>query len=202
MIPAGEFPKLGRVRWVVPALLAIGVAGCTPRDSLIFIFGPNNVMEGMNPQYSFNVISPPWWWPDEDTFAKDNPIGDAKRDYYAQYGRPDWLRVWYNKDGVMLSRNEINQREGLPMPKGVSWIYLDRDVEVSFISSSPVEKPIDDEIATLCEMGDPDEVKALDEFSTARAVRYVYRREGMFIDFQDFKKGKIQRVPPMPGWNR
>lgn len=187
-------------------LLAIGLvflSGCALRDSIQWIFGPNNVMEGMNPRFSFNVFEPPKWWPDEDSFtSRDKVIGNLKKQYYDEHGAPDYLRVWYNPEGTPLPRESVTHSRELPEPKSFSWIYLSRNVEVVFTRQGAEEKPISDEVKTICENGDPDEVRFIGHDPNIRMVRYIYHQKGLQIDFQNFKIVKKQHLPGMPGWMR
>lgn len=184
-------------------LVLLVLSGCTLKGSINYIFGPNHVMEGLDPEVSFNVLSPPWWWPDEDTFLpKDSPVGQSKKDYYDEHGAPDFIRVWYSNEGVPLARATVTSRQGLPEPKGTSWIYRERQVEVFFGKNGSSEKPLNDEVSTICEFGDPDEVRFLGNDPNVRYVRYIYRRPGLIIDFQNFKQIELQRVRELPGWMR
>jgi hypothetical protein len=84
----------------------------------------------------------------------------------------------------------------------MSWVYLDREIEVTFEESGVEEKPLTDEIRALCELGDPDEIKNISQDASVRHVRYIYRQEGTMIDFVDGKKKSVQATKPMPGWIR
>ena len=187
----------------VGLVFAVTLTGCTPQSLVRHIFGRNHVMEGMNTQVSINVLAPPWWWPDEDTFReKYNKLGDIQKQYLEEQGKPEYLRLLFNRQGTVLGYDAMSMRQGMPEPKGLAWIYIERNLEVTFETSGPVEKPLTDEVKTLCLLGDPDEIKPIGTDQTIRNVRYIYNREGVHIDFLDGKKTAERKVQPLPEWMR
>jgi hypothetical protein len=111
--------------------------------------------------------------------------------YYTER-EPDMLRLLFNKQGRILSYSELS-RKGVPEPKGTAWIYLEREVEATFEMSGPVEKPLTDEVKTLCQLGDPDEIKPI---GADQMVCGICNREGAH-DFLDGKK-TAKQVQPLP----
>lgn len=184
-------------------VLVLVLSGCSVQGVVNWVFGPNRVTEGMDVAFSINILKPPWWWPDEDTFdVKQNPSGKIEKTYFEQNGRPDWLRLYFSREGTVIPYSVLSEGAGLPKIRQTAWIYMERKVEVTFTTKEAVETPITDEVLTLCELGDPDEILNVSTDGTTRHVRYLYRRRGVFITFVNQQKTDTQRVPALPGWMR
>ena len=176
--------------------------GCTIKGTMDWIFGRNYITEAIDPAFSYNVVRLPWWWPDEDTFDIHTPEGKAQKAYYKEHGKPEFIRLLYNTPGTVLPPAAVSIISGPPSPRSTSWVYTERKVEATFSVKGVEEKPLNDEVATICERGDPDEIKDLSKDSKLRVVRYIYRARGDMIDFQDSKKTSERTEKPMPGWKR
>jgi hypothetical protein len=157
----------------------------------------------MDVAFSINILKPPWWWPDEDTFdVKLDPAGKTEKKYFKEHGRPDWLRLYFNREGTIIPYSILSEGGGLPKIRQTAWIYTERKIEVTFTAKEAIETPLNDEVLTLCELGDPDEILNISTDGTTRHVRYLYRRRGVFITFLNQQKTDTQRVPALPGWMR
>lgn len=184
--------------------ISLGLTGCAAFfDNQ---FGPNRIAESLDPEFSNNIMAPPWWWPDEDSFDPDIvPSGKVQKAYFEEHGAPNWMRAIYNTEGTIIPFEAQRRKGGNRLEsRRIDWIYVDRNVEVSFTAKGFEEKPINDEVKRVLELGDPDVIMMLKpeepNLNVKRRVRYRYYREGLMITFEDLKETKVDRHPPLQGW--
>jgi len=139
-----RFAKAMRLAaWLALAAAITGFATCGMEP-------PVNV----NPNFSYNLAVPDARWP------RLNLLSPAENEVYQKYGKPDYFRLWYNKQGDLVSGREagpiVRARKLRDLRR--SWIYEDKKIEVKFRSPAKSEEvPLSDQLQVLCLRGDPQE---------------------------------------------
>mgnify|MGYP000221109688 CR=1 FL=1 len=100
-----------------------------------------------------------------------------QNEMYEKHGPPDFVRLLWNRQGEPIK--ELPHRLALKPANlksmDMTWIYLDRNVEVRFKGDTNVEiKPLSDMVRTLCERGDPDRMETHGENRDNPYTDYVY----------------------------
>jgi hypothetical protein len=148
----------------------------------------------VNPEFSINLAIPDSKYPPvKDLSAKG-------REAFELYGRPDFVRLWWSKDGRVHRYLEVDrnlQNKNAIYRLRHSWIYIEKGVELDFSSGgSYKEIPLNDKIRTICTYGDPEDIIRLSEETPLRE-NWRYYSIGLILSFQDDKLIKEQRHNPM-----
>jgi len=85
----------------------------------------------------------------------------AEQDVFQRYGRPNFIRIWWNPNGKFITGNDLSGKmldiEDRMKAARQTWIYLgERDIEIEFKSSGGyLEHPVSEQLRLICENGDP-----------------------------------------------
>lgn len=161
--------------------------------------------------FSLNVIAVPPDWPDEKKdWSKDPQIALHQQATYEKHGRPDYFLIKWNRDGRLKSGREFQAEMATAKTKSASkmmrmrspdfeWVYTEKKLLFGFKRSGPVEKELPDTIATVCEYGDPHEMKEDRDVADQKTEIFQYYDTGKIYYYRDGKKYKEENTKPMPG---
>ena len=166
-----------------PVLIALACSGCSRKNDIL-----------LNPDFSVNMGTPGKKFPKKDNLAQ------AKREVYEMYGVPDFIRLWWSKDGRIHRYLEVDRKlRSLKILDELkhSWIYLEDNLEFVFDSDTTYqENPLDDKIRTICSYGDPEDIKRITTTVPYKET-WNYYSLGLILSFSDGKLVKEQRHHPM-----
>jgi len=145
--------------------------------------------------FSVNVANP------EKNFPNLEAIADSKKDVFYQYGRPDFIRLWWTSDGKPQRYLDVDTRLRDPRVKNnlnQSWIYLKNNAEFIFDSSEQYRQiPLTDKTLIICQYGDPEDVKEVTALDGALEETWNYFSRGVILRFRDDKIVHRQNYTPM-----
>ncbi|MBN1902789.1 hypothetical protein JW926_15805 [Candidatus Sumerlaeota bacterium] len=150
----------------------------------------------VNPEFSVNLAIP------DQKYPPLKQLSATGKEAFEIYGRPDFVRLWWSKDGRIHRFLEVDralQNKSSIYRLRHSWIYVDKKIEIVFStsgSSTYKELPITDKIQTICAYGDPEDIKRLSEEKPLRE-NWSYYSIGLILMFEDDKLIKEQRHNPM-----
>jgi hypothetical protein len=140
-----------------------------------------------------NVAKPQKNFPDEDKLVP------SKKEVFTLYGAPDFVRLWWSKDGRIHRSLEVDsniKNKDFLITKH-SWIYLDKNIECVFDSlKSYREVPLSDNIRTVCTYGDPENINIVSEKEPFSEIWYYYS-QGLNLKFVNDKLVSQQKFRPM-----
>ncbi|CAN5246088.1 hypothetical protein BH09SUM1_BH09SUM1_10450 [soil metagenome] len=160
-----------------------------------------------DPTFSLNVIEVPADWPDEKRDWPVDPVTSAQQQaVYEQNGKPDFFRILWNRDGRLMMQRELaadawnkrNAKKPQAAPE-MEWIYLDKAMTYQFKRGGVIKKNLPDNIRTVTEYGDPEEMKESVDMSGAPNLIYQYYNRGKVFYFREGKMYKEENQTPMPG---
>lgn len=132
--------------WRLLILAAAGLlAGCSSGGALY----------EFDPAFSVNLVKP------VITDKNANQLSPLKYKIYKDYGCPDYMRIMWTRSGEpQTSTSRILRAKGRRVRQlERTWIYLDQGKEFRFRGERGVEqKPLTDDIRTICDEGDPQEI--------------------------------------------
>lgn len=133
--------------------------------------------------FSVNIINPSRTWPNFDNLTP------AMIEALDKEGRPDHFRVWFNPYGELANQRQARTliKEEELGRKPWSWIYLRKEIEVRFPTSTQYEKvPLSDKLKVLCERGDPQQRPDIQQMKSGSIKEswfyYDVGRKYVFID--------------------
>lgn len=145
--------------------------------------------------FSVNVANP------EKDFPNLETLPNSKKEIYYQYGRPDFIRLWWTSDGKPQRYLDVDTRLRDPRTKNTlkqSWIYLGQNAEFIFDSGEQYRQiPLTDKTLTICQYGDPEDVKEVTAIDGAFEETWNYFSRGVIIRFRDEKIVHRQNYTPM-----
>jgi len=153
-------------------IVGFWVSACQKRQEIL-----------LNMSFSVNVAQP------GPTFPKMENLVESKKQAYDLYGRPDFIRLWWTRDGYPKRFLEVdrllNQEPQSIYALRHSWIYLDQEVEVIFDSGKTFhEVPLTDKVRMLCRYGDPEDVKSLTSGEGTPEETWHYYSLGLILRFR------------------
>jgi len=141
-----------------------------------------------DPTFSLNVVPVPEFWPREKfDWPKNEEMRRIRKDAWARYGTPEFIRKVYTFDGRIVRPSELEEGHVLvgarPTPVD-EWIYIDEKIRVRFEGREVKESPLTDEIETVCMHGDPVAIKDFDmgDFNQRSFYYYNVGKEFVFVD--------------------
>jgi hypothetical protein len=150
----------------------------------------------LDPSFSINLVRPGKNYPSTKLIRK-RLLSQAKIEIFENYGRPDFIRLWWTEDGRIQRYLEVDRRLKSILDQKQSWIYLDSDIEFVFDTEEKYrELPMTDKIRTICKLGDPEDVKTLSNSSPLKE-NWNYYSIGLILTFIDGKIVKKATHPPM-----
>jgi hypothetical protein len=144
-----------------------------------------------NPDFSINLMAIGEKWPPKKGKTK---LKDNQQAAFEKFGRPDFLRILWNRQGTIMIRDQFNAADKARMKKAPtmesSWVYLNRGVEVIFTPQGTVERRINDEVRLIARMGDPEAVRTVGNgmtewtfYSTGRIIKML---NGQIVETREF----------------
>lgn len=160
-----------------------------------------------DPTFSINVLPLPGDWPnDKKDWPKDERKAAFQQAVYDEYGRPDYFRVLYDRTGRVITQRELREKMWLERDKRkkrteteFEWIYLEKGLAFRFEPKGPVKRDLPDNLRTLCDYGDPMEIKTTVDINKRNMVIYQYYDRGKIFYFHEGKLEKEEDSTPMPG---
>lgn len=109
-----------------------------------------------------------------------------KKEVFEKSGPPDFIRVLWRRDKRPATLLEIKRPEYKmkKKPPEVSWLYLDRGVEVFFNETGGYRvEELDDQIRLMCERGDPERIEQRNLSRTDFFTVWIYDSTGEHFSF-------------------
>lgn len=184
---------------LVLALLLVAGLGCSRKP----VLAPDS-------DFSINVLLTPSWWPREKQDWSSEPVTAAvQQEYYALHGRPEVLRVVWNRDRSLIRQAEMADRvmknKNKPVePPEFEWIYLERGIVARFHRDRVEERPLDDRLRAVALYGDPNEWKVNRDAAGRDIETYIYYNQGTIMTFlrEDGRKLREERFQPTHRYQR
>jgi hypothetical protein len=195
-------PLFRVLRLVIVTLFAVVATACGGS-------GPRFIEPDIT--FSVNIIAVPADWPIEDEdWPEDIDMALRQQRAYEKYGKPEFFRVRWNREGRVISRTELQQRMNAQKERKVDrflkaldaereWLYRERNLLLRFHKDRVEERPLPDTLRILCDFGDPHEVTQTAD-ALGPLVVYRYFDRGKVFYFRNEKLFKEDTVPAMPGW--
>lgn len=166
---------------------------------------PKPKVSGLDTTFSWNIATVGDEWPDEEKSWSENPnIARHQQRIYEEMGTPDFFWVYWRPDGSPLTSREIETQSWIyrdsknhPLKKqpDLGWIYLADDKLIRFRNSGPEEIELTDMVRTICDLGDPHEIKDIND-----EIIYQYYDEGKIFYYRNGELYKEQDTPRMEGF--
>jgi len=167
-----------------------------------------------DPRFSINLVEVPADWPDERIdWPRDNATLAAQQQaVYEQYGKPDYFRLLWKRDGRMMTNTEFQnmawqrrakagkRKEQIETPD-LEWVYLDDKLTFQFTRGKVVKGELPDTTRIVTEYGDPHEIKETIDVTKAPNVVYQYYDQGKVFYFREGKLYREENQTPMPAMN-
>jgi hypothetical protein len=145
--------------------------------------------------FSVNVARPAKTFPDMKHLVK------SKQTVYEMYGRPDFIRFWWSRDGRphrFLEVDGVLRNSDSIYALKHSWVYLDKDREFIFDSDDAYrEIPLTDKVRTICNYGDPEDIKQVSVPDGPVEEIWHYYSIGLILKFSNEKLISRQSHTPM-----
>jgi hypothetical protein len=117
-----------------------------------------------------------------------------------KYGRPDFMRIIWDRSGAIKIRDQFNAVERKRMKKAAelptTWVYLDRNVELVFSGDTWQERRLNDEIKLVARMGDPEAVREI----PGGIVEWTFYSTGRIVKLLNGSIVETRQFPAMPGF--
>lgn len=153
--------------------------------------------QGINLDMNFSVNVA---YPEKD-FPNLEALANSKKEVFHQYGKPDFIRLWWTSDGRPQRYLDVDSRLRDPRVKNTlkqSWIYLGQNAEFVFETSENFRQiPLTEKILTICQYGDPEDVKEVTAMDGALEETWNYFSRGVILRFRDQKIVNRQNYTPM-----
>jgi hypothetical protein len=163
------------------AVLLTVFLGCALSSQLMF-----------NPNFSVNLAEPGKKWP------KDKTLTPAQSEVLAKYGPPDYFHIWWTRQGDIQTYLKVDRKFPRILDYDHSWIYLQRNEDIVFKGNSHYGAlPISDQLRTVCEYGDPDDIKKNVNRDGVLVETWQYYSYGVMLKFCDGTLSERQEFPPM-----
>ncbi len=145
--------------------------------------------------FSVNIATP------GEKFPEVKKLTQAQREVYEIYRRPDFIHLWWTRDGRIHRYLEVDRRlrnrETFRRVKR-SWIYLEKGIDYIFDTPEKYrEVPLSDQLLTVCRYGDPEDVKRMSDSKISLKETWHYYGIGLILKFENGKLVSQQRHPPM-----
>ncbi len=162
-----------------------------------------------DPLFSLNVAEVPPDWPLEEKDWSLNPyIAAQQQRTYQLNGIPDYFYIFWNRDGRPITNKEFSQeqwvnrnnnrrREG---PQDIGWIYLDQEKVFRFSRRGIQELDLTDQIETIIDYGDPEDIKTANDTLGDSTTIYTYYSEGKVYTFKDGVLIREENQPVIDGF--
>lgn len=157
-----------------------------------------------DPAFSLNVMTVPEWWPREKKdWPKDPAEARVMKEALDANGRPDYLRIVWNRDRRLVRQGEMVraiQRGGRGLtPPEFEWVYFDDNKVIRFFPRRAETRELDDRLKTVCNYGDPNEIKTLSDAMNREMDIFTYYEQGKLIYFdratgRTIKEDKFQAI--------
>lgn len=186
----GEVVKLFEVKYLYRISLLLLLFG-----ALIFTLGCGKKGNlHINPDFSVNLAIP------DSRYPPVKKLSASGREVYELYGRPNFVRLWWSKDGRIHRFLEVDRKlqdKGVIYRLKHSWIYPDQNLEFVFAADGLYKEiPLNDKIQTICSFGDPEDIKRISQEKPLKEM-WNYYSIGLILVFEDDKLIKEQRHNPM-----
>lgn len=146
----------------------------------------------LNPNFSVNLAKPGKKWPQE------KKLTPAQSEVLAKYGPPDYFHIWWTKQGDIQTYLKVARVIPRIRDYDRSWIYLDRNEDIVFKSADQYSGvPVGDQLRTVCEYGDPEDIKKNVSRDGVVVESWAYYSRGTLFKFCDGKLAERQEFPPM-----
>lgn len=153
----------------------------------------------IDPNFSINLAKPQKNWPKKKKMTK------TEKEVFEKYGKPDLVRIWWNKKGNLVSQAEVRemfkntQKNYTNLKK--SWLYEEEEKEIIFQKDGTYkEEKFTDRLRTMVENGDPEEIKiGVKVYNEVSTDRWTYWSKGKHFDFVEDKLVKTDTFTPMGG---
>lgn len=195
-------------RWTLCLVAVLVLAGCDKNQTTDF--GTIKV----DPRISYNAARTPPEWPDEKRDWDEDPrIAEMQQRVYDTMGAPDYFYLFWRRDGKPITTREFetaswfyrDDEKNNPYTKKpeMGWVYLADDIMYTFNRREAEYKPLPDTVKTICDYGDPHEIKESKDQAGAQIEIYQYYDTGKVFYFRDGKLYDEQNLPRMEGfWQR
>lgn len=174
----------------VAAALVLGAA-CAPKPRL-----------AINPEFSWNIVEVPEEWPGE---KPEKVLTAAEISALEEYGRPDAIRIVYDRARRIVSRMEVDTYFTGKNPKKLedferSWLYIQPKIELVFHPSGRTEEvPLSKQLELIYQYGDPQRSHAGPNGEEEVWNYYTY---GKRFHFTNGTFTGESSFPPMGRWTR
>lgn len=177
-------------QWVGLALIGLMLA------SACGSWGQPKVVE-LNDRYSLNVARTPRWFPDPKMIRTP-----AEEEILSKYGKPDYIRFWWNVDGELINSSDLSGRDQQQVGEDMayadkSWIYYRDKREIVFRhdSNDYIEQDLDEVIGLVCRYGDPNMIQGSRIVDDVLHETWTWIEHGWQYDLIAGKVVKRRRVP-------
>lgn len=122
---------------------------------LIPFMGPKQQPYEFNFDQTINFASPGQKWPVVKL------LSPVEKQVLQEYGRPDFFRLLWNRDGQIAIRGLVEQEwrnKNMKLPS-LTWVYVQRNEEVVFSGNQVRTQPLTELIQLTLKSGDPENVK-------------------------------------------
>jgi hypothetical protein len=147
----------------------------------------NKCVIGIDDAYSVNVVKPPACFPEEI-----ETLTAAQQEVYARYGRPDYIRYWWNPDGEFVNSSDlismVAKIEDHMTTQRKSWIYYYDDMEIVFKPQDTGYDPpvkLGELTKTVCRYGDPSQRTEKMMINGAIRENWMYIDHGFTLELAD-----------------
>lgn len=174
------------VRVLFPALLfgALILGGCKLDQDIAMDF-----------DYSVNVFRP------GPKFPNHKKLKPSEKELFDRYGKPDFIRVYWNRDGDLRTRNQLQGELQGKKPKKMppyAWLYLKQGREYFINETTFEERPVTERVRIICEHGDPEDIKDL----MGGRIQWTYYSTGRIFTIVGDRVVDVKEFPAMGRFNR
>jgi len=159
------------------------VASCKDKEDL-----------SIDPDFSINLATPKKNWPHL------KKISEGEKNALKKYGRPDFVRIWWNKKGRILTAKELGDsfKKNKISELHKSWIYLEPPSEIIFyLDGSFKETKLCDKLKIIGDYGDPEDIKTSSDTTGSKCEIWTYYSAGYHFKFIDDNLVSTQEFTPM-----
>lgn len=173
-----------RMKWILVLMIGLLLVGCLGNKFMVF-----------DVDYSVNLARPTEEFPDPKT------ITPAQQAILSEYGKPDYIRIWWDSEGSyrtwMEFQRAIEKKDFVEQKQ--SWVYLDKKFEIRFPSQTDFQKvPLTDTLSLIARYGDPEQrTVRQDNDLNARVEVWQYYSAGKLFTILDDKIVKEQTFTQM-----
>jgi len=137
--------------------------------------------------FSVNISPVPSFWPREEVdWPEDELQRKVMQQAWVDYGNPDYFWFVHTTDRRIIRQSELQEghllagRREKPL---LDWVFIDRDLVVSFDGPKAVELPLTKRVRTVCLYGDPNEIRESRGPDGRMRTFWTYYNHGKIFQF-------------------